>query len=45
MLDSAGSIQQLFQEHVRWAVSLIESLPLEQVCGLAIGKIQIPFGF
>ncbi|KAL3092368.1 hypothetical protein niasHS_007577 [Heterodera schachtii] len=30
LLDTSGSIEQLYREHVRWAVSLVESLPLER---------------
>ncbi|KAI1732116.1 von willebrand factor type A domain-containing protein [Ditylenchus destructor] len=30
LLDTSGSIEQIYQEHVRWAVALVESLPIEQ---------------
>ncbi|KAI6229188.1 hypothetical protein M3Y95_00504900 [Aphelenchoides besseyi] len=29
LLDTSGAIQQIYQEHVRWAVSLVDSLPIE----------------
>lgn len=29
LLDTSGSIQRIYQEHVRWAVALVDSLPIE----------------
>lgn len=30
LLDTSGSIEQIYHEHVRWALALIEGLPIEQ---------------
>ena len=29
LLDSSGSIEQIYQEHVRWALALVDALPIE----------------
>uniref|UniRef100_A0A914ERG7 VWFA domain-containing protein n=1 Tax=Acrobeloides nanus TaxID=290746 RepID=A0A914ERG7_9BILA len=29
LLDTSGSIEQIYKEHVKWAVALVDSLPLE----------------
>uniref|UniRef100_A0A7E4W6U9 VWFA domain-containing protein n=1 Tax=Panagrellus redivivus TaxID=6233 RepID=A0A7E4W6U9_PANRE len=29
LLDTSGSLEQIYQEHVRWAVSLVDSLQIE----------------
>lgn len=30
LLDTSGSIEKIYQEHVRWAVALVDSLPIEE---------------
>lgn len=29
LLDSSGSIEQIYHEHVRWALALVDTLPIE----------------
>lgn len=30
LLDTSGSIEQIYHEHVRWAVALVDGLPIEE---------------
>lgn len=39
LLDTSGSIEQIYQEHVKWTVSLVDALPVDRD-GVRIAAIQ-----
>ena len=39
MLDSSGSVEQIYDEHVRWTVSLVEALPIS-ADGVRVAAMQ-----